>query len=312
MRRKAAWTTIILGAVVLLICLPSRGASGSDPAQGSSESGAPQYGSAKEICRLKDDRARESSGIAASIVNRDAFWTHNDSGDSARIFLFNRNCEIIAVVNLKNVQAVDWEDIATFKKGDASYVLIADTGDNFRGRKSGVLYLIREPSIPVNSDEKKPVVLDVTPEAIVPFSYEDGLHDCESAAVDPVESTIFLASKDGNECKIYSVPIPSKAVKQPVIAKAIATHKISYATAMDISSDGTRAIILTYSNAYEFSRSKGETWAQAFSREPRMIKMPPRQQGESICYGADGKTLYLTSEGESQPVWELPAIENPK
>jgi hypothetical protein len=38
-------------------------------------------------------------------------------------------------------------------------------------------------------------------------------------------------------------------------------------------------------------------------------------QGESVCYGSDGKTLYLTSEcpendgGKPSPLWEVPAIK---
>jgi hypothetical protein len=34
--------------------------------------------------------------------------------------------------------------------------------------------------------------------------------------------------------------------------------------------------------------------------------MPRRRQGESICYGPDGKTLYLTSEQLPTPLWEVP------
>ena len=109
------------------------------------------------------------------------------------------------------------------------------------------------------------------------------------------------------------MPIPLKrSSTEPNIAKAISTLKIPETTAMDISSDGMHAVVLTYGDAYEFVRKKDETWAQAFSREPRRIKMPPRKQGESICYGTDGKTLYLTSEYESQPLWEIPIIEKNK
>jgi hypothetical protein len=91
-------------------------------------------------------------------------------------------------------------------------------------------------------------------------------------------------------------------------ARAIAPLGIPDVTAMDISPDGARAIVLTYIDAYEYVRATDETWAEAFSREGRLVSMPPRIQGESICYGPDGKTLYLTSEGASQPLWEVPAV----
>jgi hypothetical protein len=311
MRHRAAFTAILSLAVVLLLFNLSADSSVFAQSQNIPEPGALKYGPAIELCKLKDSRINESSGIAASIINKDAFWTHNDSGDSARIFLFNKKGKTIAVVNIKGVNAFDWEDIASFKRGKDAYILIADTGDNFYMRKSSVLYIIREPLIPTGSGKKEALIVDVKPEAIINFSYENGPRNCESVAVDPTESTIFFASKEPKQSTIYSMPIPAEKSKEPNVAKAIATLKLSNTTAMDISPDGKRAVILTYGDAYEFAKSKGETWAQAFAREPRIIKAPPRKQGEAICYGPDGKTLFLTSENETR-IWKIPVIENIK
>jgi hypothetical protein len=76
---------------------------------------------------------------------------------------------------------------------------------------------------------------------------------------------------------------------------------------MDISPDGLRCIILTYGNAFEYTRAPDEKWSKAFSRRPRMIRLPARRQGESICYGLDGTTLYLTSEKKPTPLIEVRA-----
>jgi hypothetical protein len=78
---------------------------------------------------------------------------------------------------------------------------------------------------------------------------------------------------------------------------------------MDISPDGRRAVVLTYRDAYEYSRGRNERWAEAFARKPAEIKLPRRAQGEAIAYGADGKTLYLTSEKLPTPLWEVPMKE---
>jgi hypothetical protein len=312
MRLKPASAAFV--AILLLICLQSWNSAHSTQTQKSPETGTPiQYGQPKELCKLKDDRINESSGIASSISNKEAFWTHNDSGDSARIFLFNKSGHTQALINIKGIPAVDWEDIASFKSGKDGYVLIADIGDNARRRKIYALYVIREPVIGAKSGGSDGVIsLEVEPMSTINFTYEDGFHDCESVAVDSAESIVYLVSKEQAECKIYSLPIPLEGSQKPNIAKAIATIKLSYPTAMDISPDGKRAVVLTYGDAYEFSRANGETWAQAFSREPRNIRAPTRKQGESICYGLDGKTLYFTSEGVSQPLWEMPVIENAK
>ncbi|MBP1622896.1 MAG: hypothetical protein H6Q07_916 [Acidobacteria bacterium] len=300
-------------AIILLLCLLPVNPAGSFQAQKESGSGIiVQYGPPRELSLLKDERIDESSGIAASIRYPGAFWTHNDSGDSARVFLIDKSGKTLATVSIKGASAVDWEDIASFKLGKESYVLIADAGDNVRRRETCVLYVVREPEIDIYSGVEEPSSIEAEPVLQISFSYEDGPHDCEAVAVDPTTSIIYLVSKEPGESRVYCMPFPTKESKDPNVAKAVATLNMQFPTAMDISPDGKRAVILTYVDAYEFSRVGEEAWAQAFSREPRLIKAPARKQGESICYGPDGRTLYLTSEKEHQPLWEIPVVEGAK
>ena len=93
------------------------------------------------------------------------------------------------------------------------------------------------------------------------------------------------------------------------VAQPIGSIKLWWPTAMDISPDGLRAVVLTYGDAFEYVRGPKETWAAAFARVPRRISVPMRKQGESICYGADGKTLYLTSEKLPTPLIEIPVAK---
>ena len=94
------------------------------------------------------------------------------------------------------------------------------------------------------------------------------------------------------------------------MAKPVATLTIPTTSAMDISPDGLRALVLTYGDAYEYTRQAGEDWSRGFARQPRVIKMPARRQGESACYGPDGVTIYLTSEKTPTPLIEV-APSNP-
>jgi len=48
------------------------------------------YGRGRELCRLQSRGINESSGLACSRTTPGLFWTHNDSGDDARVFLFDR------------------------------------------------------------------------------------------------------------------------------------------------------------------------------------------------------------------------------
>jgi hypothetical protein len=42
-----------------------------------------------------------------------------------------------------------------------------------------------------------------------------------------------------------------------------------------------------------------------------MIAAPARRQGEAVCFGHDGKTIYLTSEGSPCPLLAIPVKPQP-
>ena len=260
------------------------------------------YERGKEIARLANPRISESSGLAASRIQEGVFWTHNDSGDKPVLYAFNRKGEDLGVYLIEGATAVDWEDMASFSIGKKRYLLAADVGDNQAQRKSCTLYFVEEPT--VRAKPGKPLSLPVA--VRVDFTYEDGSHNCESVAVDPVRREILLVSKTViGACKMYLLPLPQKDLVRNAVAKAVGTLQIPTTTAMDISPDGLRAIVLTYGDAYEYTREANEDWKTAVARAPRTIKMPPRAQGESICYGLDGRTLYLTSEKAPCPLLEV-------
>ncbi len=197
--------------------------------------------------------------------------------------------------------------MASFQIDGKEHLLIGDVGDNAEKRQDCRLYLLEAPSIEklARGGEAKARV-----SMAIPFRYDDGIHNCESIGVDGKNKMIYVVSKKVGQkiCKVYEIPLPEKEPNKPVLAKAIATLEIPTTTAMDMSVSGIRAVVLTYGNAYEYTRAKGESWADAFSKKPRVLQMPRRKQGESICYGTDGKTLYLTSEGVSQPLWEIKPV----
>ena len=119
-----------------------------------------------------------------------------------------------------------------------------------------------------------------------------------------------LATKEKvQSTKVYELTLPAQPPARPLEAKLVARLDVPLAAAMDISPDGRRAMLLTDRAAFEFSRAADEDWPTAFNRPPCRLPTPPRKNGESICYGADGKTLYLTSEGRGEPLWEIPAVE---
>ena len=295
-----------LVALSVLMCACGPGAAAEDPP---AEKPKPiQYAKPRPLCKLANRAVSESSGIACSRRAKDVFWTHNDSGDRPRIYAFNTKGEDLGTFTVAGARARDWEDMASFRLGKKCYLLLADVGDNGASRPSCTLYIVEEPIL-----GKKPAKKGIGRATLVrtiEFKYDDGPRDCESVAVDPKTRIIFLVSKiKGLQCKVYALPIPKRGNKETLVARTVATVIVPMATAMDLSPDGGRCVVLTYGPALEFTRKPGQRWNKGFCEKPRQINMPSRRQGESICYGSDGKTLYLTSEGRPAPLWEVPAVE---
>lgn len=287
----------------LWLCAASGAAAEKEPTR----PGQIQYGAGRQIARLANRQIHESSGLACSRRTSGVFWTHNDSGDGPVLYAFDTKGSHLASLRLQGAQARDWEDMASFRRGGKSYLLVGDIGDNRGRRASCTIYVVAEPAVnprtPNATGRLKPLW-------VIRFRYEGGPVNCEAVGIDPTDGTILLVSKEAAlSCKVYALPWPKKPTAAVRVAKAIAELAVPIVTAMDISPDGRRAVVLTYLHACEFVRGPGETWSEAFSRRPRLIPMPPRRQGESICYGPDGKTLYLTSEKLPTPLIEVPVIQ---
>jgi len=285
-----------------------------------------RYGPPRKLAELAEPRIDESSGLACSRRRPGVFWTHNDSGDDSRLYAFDRRGRLLRTAQLPDVHTYDVEDVASFTLDGKPYLLVGDTGNNGLAAEVQILYLIEEPVIdPADGESdagssnagdgksdvgegssRGPVVATIT--QVIYLSYEDDHRDCEGLAVDTTTKTILLVTKErSTRCRVYALPWPENDPKRVSTARQIATLDVPPVTALDVSPDGRRAVVLTYGDAYEFSRAEGENWKTAFSRPGRWLPMPRRRQGESICYGPDGRTLYLTSEQLPTPLWEVPA-----
>lgn len=264
------------------------------------------YESPQQLAVLANRAIKESSGLAVSRLKGNVFWTHNDSGYKPRIYAFSSSGKHLGMFRVRDAQARDWEDMSSFMVDGKSFLLLADVGDNQRLRTEYWLYLVEEFKL------DRPIAgeLEIPLTKAIRFMYEDGSHNSESVAFDPTTNQVVLVTKARRpEWHVYILDWPTAESAEPHIAKRIATLKAPIATAMDISPDGRRAIVLTRGAdgpAFEVTRPPGEDWATAFSRPTRKLTMPLRKAGESICYGRDGKTLYLTSEKVPTPLWKVP------
>lgn len=259
-----------------------------------------RYGVAESYALVMNRDIRESSGVAWGWRNGDVLWTHNDSGAAPVIFGIGPMGEDRGMFTLGGARSIDWEDMASFEVDGVGWLVLGDVGDNFLNRPYYSLYFVKEPEARGEAKTGK-----VRVEKVLRFRYEDGARNCEAIAVDAKGERVYLATKNVfGETGIYELEIPKVPTGQ-LRAKRIGEVWLNSVTAMDMSADGKRAVLLTYGPAYEFVRGEGESWADAFGREGRRLATPYRKQGESICYGPDSRTLYFTNESRYSPLWRM-------
>ena len=245
------------------------------------------------------DVLRESSGIAVSRTTPGLLWTHNDSGGRAMIYATTFEGAILAGFRVRGAEARDWEDIAVGPcpkdSGDGSCIYIADTGDNQRTRRHGVIYIVREPTLSNEIGDSEHQT-DRAHELIV--RYPDGPKDIEAIAVTP-EGDILLATKGtGGPVVLYSVP---RTKTDEGAARAILVDSLpilparrfgNLVTAAAVSPSGQRLVVRTYTQLHFFAQSEGGSWQMQGQPCWLGLRQP---QGEAVDF-VDEHTVVLASE----------------
>tara|TARA_B100000809_G_scaffold127796_2_gene125933 strand:- start:12995 stop:14968 length:1974 start_codon:yes stop_codon:yes gene_type:complete len=267
----------------------------------------------QKVGKFKDDRINEASGMAFSYTTQDAFWVHNDSGDGPNLFLINKQGDLLSMGVISGATSSDWEDMSSFVLNGKAYLIIGDFGDNQRKRGEYRLYIIEEPMYDPQqtSGNSYPIVRTIK------YQYDNGKQNCESVAVDVAQGKIILfgKSQDNNKRHVYEIPLSVAPGTVSLNAKRIASLSTESTTAMDISKNGHRAVVLTYEDfAYEFIREEGETWQEAFNKPYSKIAMPIGRAGEeAIAYDTNGLDIYTVREGKGSDVHFLKGryLQNP-
>lgn len=280
--------------------------------------GPSDYGLPERVGTLEWPAIRESSGLIASRLHPGLLWTHNDSGDSARLFLMDEVGKHRGEFHIENARNIDWEDIAHVWVDGRSMLLVGDIGDNNSRRTHVTLYLVPEPA-ELPADVNRPVTL--RHEGSIRFRYEDGPRDAESLAFDPLHGMILIVDKPWMKRRapsnrtptgLYVLPWPDDFSGEPIFtATRAADLPMGLPTAMDMSPDLRRLIIMTYGDAFEYHRDKHQTWPEVVKiDEPRQVAMPLRQQGEAIAFSLDGRSLWTTTEQRNSPLWRINRLDD--
>lgn len=245
--------------------------------------------------RLADPRITESSGLATSLRHPGVVWTHNDSGDSARLFAVDlASGSTLATVRLTGAPARDWEAVAAVREADGTPVLwVGDIGDNSGGWPFVRLYRVEEPAELRDGE---------VPWTAYRVRYEDGPRDAETLLADPRTGRLSIVSKQLTGAGVYLLPerlAPTPAVN---VARWTAVAPPAITDGAYAPADGTVALV-SYVGGWLLDTAGGAP--------ARAVGLPARPQGESVTWTADGAALLVGSEGAGSSIWRVPVRPAP-
>ncbi|PQV63727.1 hypothetical protein B1R32_10967 [Abditibacterium utsteinense] len=264
------------------------------------EADAPELPAPTLAATLQDPRLNEVSGLAASRRYPGLFYAHNDSGDTARVFLMNGKGETVAVINLKGAYARDWEDITL--AGNEVYV--GDIGDNLGNRDAVQIYRFAEPLL---DSQKINQTVEVAPQ-VCAFRFPGAPRDAETLLASP-DGRIWILSKESGGSTFFSQTFQDKKTKN---LQRAGNTKIRFgafgiftklATGGDFSDDGMKLVVTTYAQIYEWKLNAPFGVSDLTSIKPVIRDLPGLKQCESVCYSSDGKQIFVSSEGKNAPLW---------
>jgi hypothetical protein len=237
--------------------------------------------------RLTDPRIIESSGLALSRRHPGVIWTHNDSGDQARLFAVGSDGRTRAVLTLAGVEARDWEALAAGRDDRGRPALFAgDIGDNNGVWPEVAVYRVPEPA----------TLRDATvPSVRYRLRYADGPHNAEALLIDPRGNRLYVATKAESGAGLYRAPARLDPAGINVLQRVARVPPV--VTDGAFLPSGRGFVLRDYQQAHVYT---------APGRRVGSFDLPLQFQGESLTVTADGRALLVGSEGPDSEVWRVP------
>ncbi len=242
---------------------------------------------------LDNPKIDEASGLAMSITHPGMLWTHNDSGDKARLFLIDSLGKHQATLWLDGIENRDWEDLAVGPGPDStqSYIYVGEIGDNFAQYPYKYIYRFKEPII---REGKKKVTIKKFDS--LRFTLPDGVRDTEALMIDPQTKDLYIFSKREPAVNLYRLPYPQSTTEIMVAEKVLDKLPFTLIVAADWSADGKEILIKNYQQVFYWYRAEKEPLDKLLQSPPIILPYVEEPQGESIAFDRSGKGYYTVSE----------------
>jgi len=273
-----------------------------------------RWSSPRQIGTLDASLVDESSGMAVSRAFPDRLYQINDSGDGGYFYVSDLQGQNTRRIRVNGFNPSDAEDLAYGSFGGKNYLIIGDIGDNGQSRSSIKLVFI---------DEQETFGTSVTPAFQVTVRYPDGAHNAEALGFHP-NGDLYIMTKESTS-RVYRLTASQwqNAAGQTQTLQFVGQFGLagqtgsSSITGMDISPDGRRLLVLTYSGALELEArlNNGVLDFSQYGRSGgpayKVIQLTKLPQQESISYLANGRDFVYTSEylGSTVPIYEVGRLD---
>lgn len=228
----------------------------------------PQSFAQSPAIRITAAAIDEGSGLVASRRHPGILWTHNDSGDSPRVFAIRENGQLVSEVEIGGARNVDWEDLTIDDQGQ---LYLGDIGNNASKRDDLGVYVVREPD--PTTDRRVPALRHIR------FTYPDQaqppagrVRNFDSEALFFCDGLYLLTKHRMDKLtRLYHFPRAALADDAPTSSAVVLEPLSSYdmsppgsppgpdrramVTAADVSPDGRFLAVLTYGSVTLFQRS---------------------------------------------------------
>lgn len=223
----------------------------------------------------------------------------NTDWPQLRIVYLDSGCKRTAIQQYGGAGGNDPQDLAVDSSG---VIWIADTGDSS--------------SPPSRS---KVAVWKVTSKSsmkLYHISYPGDAENADAMMLNGDGTPIFITKVSNGPAKIY-VPSAALSTSSTVPLKQAGTFRPqqtgtgnkfglagqNWVTSAATSPDGKKAVIRTYSDAYEWDVTKGDVVGAITKGTPRITPLPDDAQGEAITYSADSSSfLTVSNTSDATPI----------
>lgn len=262
----------------------------------------PAFSPPELVGQVNNLEINEASGLVALKSNR-GFWTHNDSGDRARLFAFDRDGASLGQVELNDVEPVDWEDLSAGPCGNTRCLVVGDIGDNPSTRSEISLHRFEEPEPPGSGGTRR---FDVETLRVV---YPDGATDAEGLAVDPLSGDVLIVSKNRRQpvSAVYRLGADQWGSTDPVVLESIGEIRwqghglATLATAATIDPAGEELFVQTYTQGLRILLQRNNGRIDRLGRAQSFASWS-LGQCEAMAFADQGHSLWFTCESAPAPL----------